>query len=138
MFEKNYYCLVAGLREYTLESEVKGFDAKEIISEVMEELSQRDCEAVREMYGYYDCENIIALRAGRSAFNHLGNFTREELEQELVSPQRLPERLAKVVRAFADQEGEDAEGVDFTRTFENVLYAAYYCLLYTSPSPRDS
>lgn len=126
MFEKNYYCLVAGLREYTLESEVKGFDAKEIISEVMEELSQRDCEAVREMYGYYDCENIIALRAGRSAFNHLGNFTREELEQELVSPQRLPERLAKVVRAFADQEGEDAEGVDFSRTFENVLYAAYY------------
>ena len=126
MFEKNYYCLVAGLREYTLESDVKGFDAKEIISEVMEELSQRDCEAVREMYGYYDCENIIALRAGRSAFNHLGNFTREELEQELVSPQRLPERLAKVVRAFADQEGEDAEGVDFTRTFENVLYAAYY------------
>lgn len=126
MFEKNYYCLVAGLREYTLESDVKGFDAKEIISEVLEELTLSDAEAVRQMYGYYDCENIIALRAGRSAFNPLGNISREDLEQELLSPSHLPERVAKVVRAYADQEGEDAEGVDFSRTFENSLFAAYY------------
>ena len=39
MFEKNYYCLVAGLREYALDSETKGFDAKEIISQIEEELS---------------------------------------------------------------------------------------------------
>lgn len=126
MFEKNYYCLVAGLREYALDGDVKGFDAKEIISEVLEELSRSDAESVRLMYGYYDCENIIALRAGRSTFNPLGNLSREELEQELTMPQRLPERLAKVIRAYADQEGEDAEGVDFARTFENTLFAAYY------------
>ncbi|MDO5496711.1 MAG: DUF2764 family protein [Alistipes sp.] len=126
MFDKNYYCLVAGLREYSLDSDVKGFDAKEIISEIVEELSKSDAEAVRLMYGYYDCENIIALRAGRSAFNPLGNISQEDLEQELSSPKLLPGRVAAVVRAYADQEGEDAESVDFSRSFENSLYAAYY------------
>lgn len=126
MFDKNYYCLVAGLREYSLDSDVKGFDAKEIISEIVEELSKSDAEAVRLMYGYYDCENIIALRAGRSAFNPLGNISQEDLEQELSSPKLLPGRVAAVVRAYADPEGEDAESVDFSRSFENSLYAAYY------------
>ena len=36
---KNYYCLVAGLREYTLDADTKGFDAREIIAEIEEELA---------------------------------------------------------------------------------------------------
>ena len=36
MFEKNYYCLVAGLREYALDSDTKGFNAREIIAEILE------------------------------------------------------------------------------------------------------
>ena len=81
MFERNYYCFVAGLREYALDSDTKGFDAAAIVADIVEELSSRDAAAVRLLYGYYDCENIIALRAGRSAFNSLGNLTREELAE---------------------------------------------------------
>ena len=58
----NYYCLVAGLKEYTLDADTKGFDAREIIAEIEEELSGADLKAVHLLYGYYDCENIIALR----------------------------------------------------------------------------
>ena len=36
MFGSNYYCLVAGLREYTLEADAKGFDARAIVSEIPE------------------------------------------------------------------------------------------------------
>jgi hypothetical protein len=78
------------------------------------------------MYGYYDCENIIALRAGRSAYNPLGNIAREELADELAMPKRLPEAMARVVRAYADSEGEDAEGLDMSRSFEKALLTAYY------------
>ena len=46
MFEKNYYCLVAGLREYALDSDTKGFNAREIIAEILEEVSSGDAEAV--------------------------------------------------------------------------------------------
>ena len=126
MFEKNYYSLVAGLKEYTLDADTKGFDAPQIVAEIVEDLSAADAAALRLMYGYYDCENIIALRAGRSAYNPLGNIAREELADELAMPKRLPEAMARVVRAYADSEGEDAEGLDMSRSFEKALLRAYY------------
>ena len=126
MFEKNYYCLVAGLREYALDSDTKGFNAREIIAEILEEVSSGDAEAVRLLYGYYDCENIIALRAGRSAYNPLGNIPAEELEQEMASPQSLPKAMAKVLKDYAATESEETEGVDLSLGFERALLTAYY------------
>jgi hypothetical protein len=126
MFEKNYYCLVAGLREYALDSDTKGFNAREIIAEILEEVSSGDAEAVRLLYGYYDCENIIALRAGRSAYNPLGNIPAEELEQEMTSPQSLPKAMAQVLKDYAATESEETEGVDLSLGFERALLTAYY------------
>ncbi len=126
MFEKNYYCLVAGLREYALDSETKGFDAKEIISQIEEELSSKDLESLHLLQCYYDCENIIALRHSRAAFNPLGNMSREQLEAEVEQPRHLPKRIAEVIRAYADAEGEDAEKVDTSLGFERSLMKAYY------------
>ena len=126
MFENNYYTLVAGLREYTLESDTKGFDAREIVNEILEELSSSDADAVRLLYGYYDCENIIALRAGRAAYNPLGNLSREELAEELEAPQRMPKAVVNVIRRYADPESEENEGVDMSISFEKALWTAYY------------
>ncbi len=128
MFRTNYYSLVAGLKEYALDGENKGFDAAAIVAEILDGVTASDARQVRLLYAYYDCENLAALRAGRAAFNPLGNFTREELETELKAPQRLPEVLATVVRAFADPEGEDAETVDTSVRFETALFDAYYRL----------
>lgn len=126
MFGSNYYCLVAGLREYALDADTKGFDAAAIVAEIAEELSARDAAAVRLLYGYYDCENIMAMRAGRSAFNPLGTLTREELAEELASPRRLPAGVGRVIRAYNDPESEYAEDLDMSREFENALMTAYY------------
>lgn len=126
MSGRNYYSLVAGLREYALDADTKGFDAKGIVEEILGEVSASDASEVRLLYGYYDCENILALRAGRSAHNPLGNFTREELEQEFKAPRLLPQGIARVVMAYADPEGEEAEEIDTARRFETALFAAYY------------
>ena len=48
------------------------------------------------------------------------------MEEELKAPKRLPEAVARVVRAYADPEGEDAETVDTSRRFEKELFGAYY------------
>lgn len=128
MFATNYYTLVAGFREYALDADRKGFDALEIRSEVMENLEQQDRRAVELLYGYYDCENLSAARAGRTAHNALGNLSREEIEAELQNPSRLPEALQQVIRAYADPEGEDAEQVDTAQRFEKSLFSAYYAL----------
>lgn len=128
MFAKNYYSLVSGLREYTLDSDRKGFDPLAIRAEVMEELSSSDARQVELLYTYYDCENLAACRAGRTAHNALGNLTADEIQEELQHPALLPEELQQVVRAFADPEGEDAEEVNTTQRFEKALFGAYYAL----------
>ena len=128
MFATNYYTLVAGFREYALDAERKGFDAAEIRAEVMENLDAKDQRAVELLYAYYDCENLSAARAGRTAHNALGNLNHEEILAELERPTLLPEELQQVIRAYADPEGEDAEQVDTTQRFEKSLFAAYYAL----------
>ena len=126
MFSTNYYALVAGLREYTLDADAKGFDAKEIVEEILEVISKSDAAAVRLLYTYYDCENLINLRNGSSAHNALGNLSREEIEAEMANPTHLPCRIANVIRAYANTEGEEAETVDVGKRFEKSLFEAYY------------
>ena len=118
MFAQNYYSLVSGLREYTLDSDRKGFDPLAIRAEVLEELSSSDARQVELLYTYYDCENLAARRAGRTAHNALGNLTAEQIHEELQHPSLLPEELQQVVRAFADPAGADAEEVNTTQRFE--------------------
>lgn len=126
MFATDYYCLVAGLREYTLDADAKGFDARAIVDEVLDGVSARDAKQVRLLYAYYDCENLAALRGGRAALNPLGLLVREELEEELKEPKRMPEPVARVLRAYGDPEGEEALEIDTTQRFERELFAAYY------------
>ncbi len=126
MFESQYYCLVAGLRELTLESENKGFEPKLIIEEILGEVSARDAKVVKLLYTYYDCENLSSARAGRERHNLLGNLTREQIEEELKEPTLTPKAIANVLRAYASSESEESEDIDTSLTFERALFEAYY------------
>ena len=129
MFDKNYYCLVAGLREYSLDADTKGFNARAIIEEILEGVSARDARCVRLLYGYYDCENLVNFRKGRAAHNPLGNLSREEIEEQTKNPDRLPARMATVVRSYSaivDEDADNEDGIDTDRSFENALFSAYY------------
>ena len=126
---RNYYCLVAGLREYTLDSERKGFDAMKMRDEIREELVGNDKMLLDLLYTFYDIENIINIRNGRSSFNHLGNFTQEELTEELANPQELPQFLADIITAYKNKgrEGADVDDdIDTSVPFETSLWASYY------------
>ena len=105
MFDKNYYCLVAGLREYSLDADTKGFNARAIIEEILEGVSARDARCVRLLYGYYDCENLVNFRKGRAAHNPLGN---------------------RSYSAIVDEDADNEDGIDTDRSFENALFSAYY------------
>jgi hypothetical protein len=58
----------------------------------------------------------------------------EQVASELENPQTLHKSLAKVVRAYADAAGEDAEGVDTSLPFATSLFGAYYALCAASGS----
>ena len=129
MFSTEYYYLVAGLREWTLESDTKGFNVREIVDEILTELTKRDREAVSLLYAYYDCENIIAYRAKRERHNELGNLSREQVAQMFAERDysSLSANVAKVVKYFnaSDDEERDEDNV-INDTFEHALFEAYY------------
>lgn len=129
MFSTEYYYLVAGLREWTLDSDTKGFDVREIIDEIVDELTTSDREAVRLLYAYYDCENIIARRAKRERHNQLGNLTAEQIAEVLDERNYalLPSHVAKTVQNYveADDENRDEEIV-LDESFERAIFEAYY------------
>ena len=129
MFSTEYYYLVAGLREWTLESDTKGFNVREIVDEILAELTKRDREAVKLLYAYYDCENIIAYRAKRERHNELGNLSREQVAQMFAERDysSLSANVAKVVKYFnaSDDEERDEDNV-INNTFEHALFEAYY------------
>ncbi len=126
MFESNYYSLVAGLKEYALDAETKGFDAKEILDSILDEVTDSDVRTIELLYSYYDCENMVALRGGRSAHNPLGLLSREELEEQMLRPTKLLRGVANVVKAFDDPEGEESENMNLNEGFERLLFEAYY------------
>ena len=134
MFSSSYYALVAGFREYTLDAETKGFDIEAILAEVMEVLSSSDKKEVELLYAYYDCENLISRRNGSSKYNPLGRLSSEELDEELRQPSHLAEPIAKVIRAYASPESEDAEDMDLTQPFAKALMTAYYKVCEASKS----
>ncbi len=139
MIAKQYYYLVAGLTEYSMELDTKGFDALEIREQISEALSDSDRELVKLLYTYYDIENIINLKAGRERFNSLGNFSREQLESEMQQSEELPVYLSNVLAAYKDPEANDFEDVDTTLALEKSLYGAYYehCLNSRNKFIRD-
>ena len=129
MFSTEYYYLVAGLREWTLDSDTKGFDVREIIDEIVDELTASDREAVRLLYAYYDCENIIARRANRERHNQLGNLTTEQIAEVLDERNYtlLPTHVAKTVQNYVEVDDENRdEEIILDESFERAIFDAYY------------
>lgn len=129
MFSTEYYCLVASLREWTLDSDTKGFDVREILDEILDELTAKDRKAVELLYAYYDCENIISLRNKRNRHNNLANLSAEQLKDVLENRNYalLPENVAAVVKLYNEVDDEERdEDVVVGDNFEHALFDAYY------------
>ena len=129
MFSTEYYYLVAGLRDWTLDSDTKGFDVREIIDEIVGELTKSDREAVRMLYAYYDCENIIARRAKRERHNQLGNLSAEEVVEVLEERNYslLTPEVAKCVKLYVEANDEEHdEEITLDASFERAIFEAYY------------
>lgn len=123
---RNYYCLVAGLRELALDSERKGFDARELIDSIKEELTKSDRAVVDVLYTSYDIANIVSLKKKLNRFSILGNLDRQQMESQMVHPDLLPSFMARIVSAFNDPDNAEYEDVDHNERFERALYESYY------------
>ena len=131
--------MVAGLREWALDSDTKGFDARQIKDEILAELSNSDRKAVEALYGYYDCENLIAYRSHRERFNPLGNLSEKQIAEVFDSRNYalLPTAIAKVVKNYVEAEDEDRDEdivLTLSRNFKATATSREISrIAYTSP-----
>ena len=132
---KQYYSLVAGLEELTLEADHKGFDAVALREKIVPELSEKDRQALKLFYAFYDVENTIAALNGKHTHNPLGNYSAEELTEALASlkqPQNesdieLPDWMNGVLQRYkAQDEGKEMEADETSHSLGNALWSAFY------------
>lgn len=133
---REYYCLISGLVEQTLESDHKGFDAVELRDRIIEELSPDDIASAHILYAFYDVENIIANLNGKSAFNLLGNLSQEEIagsdepdDESNSEEQPLIKSLRRVIDIYKDPESSEVtedESQDLSIPIEKALWNCFY------------
>ena len=137
MFSTEYFYLVSSLREWAIDSDTKGFSVREILDEILDELTTQDRKAVELLYGYYDCENVIARMVGRNRYNQLGNLTVEQLDDLLNNRNYalLPKRVADVVKLYVEADDEERDSdVVLEESVERAIFGAYYATLVESKS----
>ncbi|MFP4418386.1 MAG: DUF2764 family protein [Chitinivibrionales bacterium] len=97
---RNYYYLVSGLPDLILDGTKKPLGLVEFVDEVSEQLHPDDAQLFRYIRYPIDNRNLVALlKKDTESFDERGNFSREELEQEIRSPDRMPQYMTVFMEA---------------------------------------
>ncbi len=121
---RNYYCLVAGLPNITLEDSKLSYGSADFLSDI-KDFVHKDDFAYFEFFRYVtDNENIYRMLVGHEhKFIEGGNFGMIETEDMLEDPSGAPSYIREYIEEYNSEEFD--EEVDKKRL--TVLY--YQCLL---------
>lgn len=143
---REYYCLIASLEEYTLESDGQRIDPGQIRRMIKKELSAYDKRSVELLYTYFDVENLLRYATGSNLpFNELGNLSREQIAREVDAPawwlvedddqgrfvSELPDSIALLVDRYKgriplDDDQEPMMKALSLSELETALYTQFY------------
>jgi len=127
----NYYYLIAGLPDLTLEDSKLSYTISDFKEEIYPNLSDADKKLIDLFYLKFDNENILKLLQNKDAvIDTRGNFTAEELlgyistikEGGVTNPNEFPSYLATFIANYFS----DASIDDDTKSTENELASLYY------------
>ena len=100
----NYYCLVTGLPELSLEDGKLSYTVANFKTEIYPELSKSDKKLVDLFYLKYDNQNLLALLTDKEAVvnTSLGNFSADELLGVIASFKEEAAKILEEARKEAD------------------------------------
>ena len=126
----NYYCLVTGLPELSLEDGKLSYTVANFKTEIYTLLSKTDKKLVDLYYLKFDNRNLLSLLKDREAVvaASLGNYSADELlgliasflKEKKVSDKKFPTYFYEFTELYLNT--PDEERVDF----EDKLYGFYY------------
>jgi len=99
--KRNYYCLVAGLQDITIDIHKVLYTQVAFKKELKAELHPEDYGLVEQLFLPIDNKNLLNLltKSGKP-FNENGNFGLEILEENIKEPGDLPGYMVAFITAF--------------------------------------
>ena len=126
----NYYCLVTGLPELSLEDGKLSYTVANFKAEIYPLLSKTDKKLVDLYYLKFDNRNLLSLLKDREAVvdASLGNYSADELlgviasffKEKKVSDKKFPTYFYEFTELYLNTPDEERVG------FEDKLYGFYY------------
>lgn len=101
---RNYYYLIAGLPDIALDETKKLTPLDEFISDISEKIDPQDAALLRVLRYPFDNHNLCALLEKREeSFDPRGNYSIDEMEQEIKLPEHLPEYMKTFLEAHKEE-----------------------------------
>ena len=125
----NYYCLVTGLPELSLEDGKLSYTVANFKTEIYPELSKSDKKLVDLFYLKYDNQNLLALLKDKEAVvdESLGNYSADELlgviasfKEETAPDKKFPSYFYEFSELYLNTPEEERFGI------EDKLHGSYY------------
>lgn len=145
---REYYCLIASLEEYSLDSSGQKLNPQEVRRMIKAELSSYDKKAVELLYTHFDIENLLRYATSSNLpFNQLGNLSQEQIAKEVDATaswlvedddaepfvSELPDSIALLVDRYKgriplNDDNEPTLGALSLSELETELYTQFYKL----------
>jgi hypothetical protein len=125
----NYYCLVTGLPELSLEDGKLSYTVANFKTEIYPELSKSDKKLIDLFYLKFDNQNLLALLKDKEAVvdTSLGNFSAEELlgviasfKEETAPDKKFPSYFYEFAELYLNTPEEERFGL------EDKLHGFYF------------
>lgn len=99
----SYYFLVAGLPDILLDNTKKSVSFTQVMNDISEQVNPEDIGLLKLLRLSYDNYNLINLLEKRvKDFDDRGNFTQDELEQEIKLPEIAPEYMQLFLESYKE------------------------------------
>lgn len=100
---QSYYYLVAGLPDLILDNTKKVLSLSTFIGEVSEHVSSQDAALFILLRLCFDNRNLVnLLEKKEKEFDVRGNFSKDDLEQEIKIPEMLPNYMQTFLEAYKE------------------------------------
>jgi len=103
--KRNYYCLVAGLQDIFLDTHKLEQTRAMLKEDLKNEFHPNDYKLLELLFLPHDNQNLLNLLfKANKPFDQRGNFTQEEIEENIKEPTTLPEYMVRFIAAHKEKE----------------------------------
>ena len=127
---KQYYYFVTSLPKITFFDSRLPMSPADFIADVQDAIDPKDLVSLTALRSYFDNLNIINLLENNQEFYPFGNFSRDELVQEIKDPQNL----LPYQKNFLEKRNYNERTYPYY-SLENELALLYYNYLLSLPYP---